>query len=522
MQRCMLHRVPVLLLGMLVATLLPTVASARPEVATATAKQTTLQVGIRQVGEVFDPTSQLPAEISAVAANVIEWLFDSSYNGKPKLGLVAWYRVTPDGKTIDMLLRKGVTFHSGDPFTAEDVIFSWNRLKQNGFSDRVARTLQRFEVVDPHHIRIHFGAPELGFVPQLGFPIVSKAYYDRVGEERFRKSPVGTGPYKFHRIKRGEYVELVRYDNYWGRKPEVQKVRMRFMVEDTTRLAALKKGELDIAMQVPFQSVEDISRTKGLKTTRLSPGGFTVYLAPKYLKPETPWAKREVREAIALAIDRAAIVDKLLKGVPDRFAFLAPSDLGYDPNLKPYPYNPTRARQLLQQAGYGGGFTIDLPYIAGAQTGVKETAEAIALYLSRVGIRATPKALEGPRFIEFVLKASRDPAQDYLALFIGAVSGKPEPTTALVTTFSAVTPFAWYRNAAVNALVLRAAGTVDRQARAALIKQIQNMIYADYGFMPIWNGVSVFGMKSCISFRPKRGDLDYMLIRDVSVKRCRR
>lgn len=489
--------------------------------ASTTAPKNPLVIGIRQVGQVYDLSSVLPSEVSAVAANVTDYMFTRGSNGKIAPSLATSWDWSADGKTLTINLRSGVKFSNGTPFTADDVVFSWNRLKANGFSDRLARSLIGWEVVSPTKIIARFGNAELSFIPQLGPPIMSKAYFEKFGETTFKAKPLGTGPYKFKRIRPGESVELEANARYWGKQPSVKRVIMKSIVDDTTRIAALKTGEADMIMQVPYPKITQIQKTKGLKTARLFPSGSSVFIAYKYLSPKTPWANQNVRAAISHAIDKEAISKKLLKGAVGTFGFLAAGDLGYDKTIYPYEYNPTKAKQLLTQGGYPNGFTIDLPYISGAVTGVKETAEAVALYLRQIGINATPKALEGPAFVQYVLGASRDPAQDYVAIFIGALAGQPEPTTGLVNSFSAVTPFAWYRNGAINGLILRAAGTVDDQQRAALVKQVQRMIIDDYGFTKLWDAASIYGMKSCIRFKPTRGPFDLMWVNDVDRSRCK-
>ncbi len=485
-------------------------------------KSKPLVIGIRQVGQIYDLSAVLPAEVSAVATNVTDYLWARGADGRVAPSLATHWKWSPDGRRLEITLRRGVKFSDGTPFTAADVVFSWNRLKANGFSDRVARTLTSWEVVDDTHLVAKFAQPELGFIAQGGPPVMSERYYKKVGEQYFKTHPLGTGAYKFYRIKPGEYVELKLNPHYWGRKPTVRHVIMKTITDDTARLAALKTGEVDMIMQVPYSKVEEVRKTKGLKTARLFPTGSSVFIAFKYLSKETPWSDPRVREAIGLAIDKEAITKKLLKGQVGTFGFLARGDLGFDPTIYPFPYDPVRARQLLAEAGYASGFSMDLPYIAGAATGIRETAEAVALYLRRVGIKATPKPLEGPDFVQFVLQASRDPTKDYVAIFIGALAGQAEPTTGLVTMFSAVTPFAWYRNAAVNEVILRASMTLDDSERAALIKKIQRMIVDDKGFVKLWDVASVFGIKSCIRFKPVRGmGFDVMLVKDVDATRCK-
>ncbi len=476
-------------------------------------------VGIRQVGEIFDPQTVLPAEISAVAYNLYDWLFDRNFDGSVKPGLAESWELSPDAKHLTIHLRHGVTFHTGTPMTADDVVFSWNRLVKGGFSTRVAHSLQTIKAVNDNTVEIVFGQAEIGFVPFGGFAVLSRAYHQRVGEKVFREQPVGTGPYRFKSLARGQFIDLERYDGYWGKHPEIAQVRMKFITEDTTRVAQLKTGEADLIMQVPFPLAPELEADPGLKTVELSPGGMTVFLALKTDNPNTPWADIRVREAIALAIDHKAIVEDILQGYPKYYPFLAPNDLGYDPSLKPYPFDPQRSKELLEKAGVTN-LSFDIPYISGATTGQKETAEAVALYLNNVGIEARAKPIEGPQFIRWVQQASGNPKMDYVALFIGGIAGRAEPSTGLATHFATFTPFAWYRNPAVNRLAMRMVGTTDRAARAEAIRALGKAVHADYRYIPLWTNSHIYGMKSCIDFTPTLGEYDIIMLRDVSIARC--
>jgi len=496
-------------------------ASARgTDVARTKAEPKQLVIAINQGGEIYDPTSVLPSTISVVAANVFDWLMWRTPSGKLVPSVATAWDLSPDGKTLSLTLRKNVRFSNGDLLTATDVVFSWNRLKANGFSDRIARTLTSWEVVDPTHLIAHFAAPEIGFIPSGGFPIVDHDYWQRVGEAAFKANPIGSGPYKISKIAAGQYVDLERNPSYWGKKGKTAGVRFQTILDDTTRIASLKTGAADVVMQVPYQNVDPVNKTKGLKTVTLVPAGSTVYLAFKAQSGATPWKNPLVRQAVALAINRSAIVKKLLKGIPVSYPFLAPTDLGYDFSISHYPFNVAKAKELLTQAGYPSGFSTELPYL-NAQTGMSETAQAVALYLAQVGIKVTPKPLTGADFVPWVFKAAHDPSMDYIAMFLGAVAGKAEPATALLNSFSSVTPFAWYNNPQANGLILRANATVDDAARAALLKQAQNIIHDDYGFVPLWNSAMVYGMKSCIQFTPQLGDIDLLLLRHLDATRCR-
>lgn len=476
-------------------------------------------IDIRQVGELYDPTTVLPSEISAVAYNIYDWLFDRSPDGKSKSGVAESWSMSPDATELIIKLRPKVMFHDGSAMTSGDVVFSWGRMVKGGFSTRVSRSLQTIEALDAGTVRIKFGKPEVGFIASGGFAIVSKAYFEKMGEQEFKLHPQGTGPYKFTSLVRGRYADLERFEGYWGVKPEIKTARFNFVTEDSTRVAQLKTGEADLAMQIPYPSVGEIVATPTLKIRVLSPGGFTIFLALKTDNPKSPWADIRVREAMAIAIDHDAIVKDILRGYPKHFPLLAPSDNGYDPDLKPYAYDPARAKLLLKEAG-ATDLQFELPYISGASTGIKETAEAVALYLGRIGIKAVAKPIEGPQFIGFVHKASKNPDMDYVAVFIGGIAGTPESSGGLLTQFSTVTPFAWYVNPEINMMALKMAGIADPKSRAESIKDLGRAVHGDMRYIPLWTTASIYSMKKCVDFVPTLGPYDMVLLRDIKISGC--
>jgi len=477
-------------------------------------------VVIPQVGEIFDVASVLPAEISAVSYNIYDWMFDRDYGGTPRPGYAESWQMSEDKQQLTVTLRQDVTFHNGASMTAADVAFSWERIVDGGYSSRITRALQDIEIVGDYTLRFHFNKPELAFVAVGGIPVLSKARFEEVGAQHFRQQPIGTGPYVFKHLQRGQYLDLERNENYWGRKPEIARVRFAFVTEDTTRVAKLQTGEADMAMMLPFPLVPQVEADPHLTTVTLSPGGMTVFLALKTDNPQTAWADKRVREAIALAIDREAIVEHILLGYPDHFPFLAPTDLGFDSDLGAYPYDPDRSRELIEAAGIAG-LELKLPYVAGGATGVKETAEAVALYLTEVGIKTNTSPMEGPQFIPWVLKASGNPEEDYIAVFIGGIAGRAESSNPIVAQLGDGSPFAWYVNPEINALVREMARMPDDEERAEAIRAIGRAVHADYRYIPMWTSSHIYGMKKCLDFTPTLGEYDLLLLRDVSTASCR-
>jgi peptide/nickel transport system substrate-binding protein len=499
-------------------------ATSKPATTPAVAKQ--LVIAIKQSGQNFDYLSagtQMP-NIADVANNMTQALLAQEPNptgvGKIIPGLAESWTVSPDGKMMQFTLRKGVKFHSGDPLTTADVLFSFDRVMKQPSNQSQYSTIDKIVPDDDYSFKIYFKAPDVSFLPVLGFPIGSKKYFDRVGEQEFVQHPVGTGPYKFVAFKSGEYVDLEAFDGYWGKAPTVKQVRFRFVAEDSTRVAMLKTGEADFITQVPYPLIPDIQKTKGLKTVMGPAGGRTVCIKFQNVNPKTPWYDKKVRQAIAIAINRESIVKDVMSGYVVSYPGLGPGDIGYDPDLKHYEFNPDRAKALLAEAGYSKGFDMDINWMGGEITGVKETAEAIAGYLNAVGIRAKLVGWEGPKWAEYNMKASNNPAMDYCNLGIGSYAGQLDTVITLVRQWTKTGVYASYFNDYVNDTILQARTTMDDNARAELIKKVYRYIRDDYAYIPFWTASRVFGMKDNIDFTETllNASTEQVLVKDIAVK----
>ena len=314
----------------------------------------------------------------------VNWLAESytvdKNNGKP---------------IIDVHLRKGVKFHNGDPLTAEDFEFSFNRQRDPKIS-RIAHlqaAVERFEIVDPYHFRLHFSEGDATYdTDSLRLWALPKKYFQQVGEEGFVARPVGTGPWKFVARNVKTDIKFDFFDEYWNKehRPTVKHLHIKIIPEDLTRVAALKTGAVDLIESVPVAAVAELRKMPGIKTATLNTSNnLFIQLATQI--PGTPWNDVRVRRAAAHAIDMDAIIKNVLFGQGERYAQLSPDDFGYDPAQKPYAYDPKKSRQLLTEAGFPRGF--DTPcynFTTQREPNLKEVGEAIFAYFGAVGIRCKP------------------------------------------------------------------------------------------------------------------------------------
>jgi peptide/nickel transport system substrate-binding protein len=313
------------------------------------------------------------------------------------------WEVSRDGLVYEFTLRKGVRFQNGDPLTAEDVKFSFDRYR-GASAGLLKAKVASVEIVDPHRVRFRLKQPWPDFMTFYGTPatgaawIVPKKYVEKVGDEGFKKAPVGAGPYKLVSFKPGVELVLEAYDGYWRKKPVIKTLIFKVVPDDATRLAALKRGEVDVAYGFSGALAEEVKRTPGLtlKAAKIPVTNWLVFA--DQTDPKSPWHDRRVRLAANLAINREAINTAGYLGLGRISSSFIPQSLEYYWRPPPYPYDPKRARALLAEAGYPNGFDAgDLSSEPFAGSGI---GEPVVNDLNAVGIRVKLRLLERAAFLK--------------------------------------------------------------------------------------------------------------------------
>jgi len=307
------------------------------------------------------------------------------------------WTASKDGLTYEFVIRKGVKFHNNDPVTAADVKFSFERYRGAG-AKLLKERVREIQIVDPGRVRFVLKEPWPDFMTFYGTSatgsgwIVPKAYVEKVGDDGFKKAPIGAGPYKFVSFNPGVELVMEAWDGYWRKTPNVKRLVYRSMPEETTRAAALKKGEVDIAYLLTGPVAEDVQRTPGFKLVapKESPAVFWLDL-PDQWDPKSPWHDKRVRQAVSLAIDRQSLNQAETLGFSKPTGSLIPRSLEFSKVFEPDPYDPARAKKLLAEAGYPGGFDAGdfypwPPYFS--------MGEALVANLQNVGIRSRMRTME--------------------------------------------------------------------------------------------------------------------------------
>ncbi len=483
-----------------------------------TAQAQSLRVAMNADPDVLDMTqSTNPPQGLATLSNVYEGMWGFNPDGTKRAGLVTSTDVSPDGKTITMHLRHGVKFQSGDPFTSKDVLWSHERmLKKTWFYRGFARFIDHMEAPDDYTVVVKMKQVDAQFLALPALVIASKTYFDRVGEAEFAKHPVGTGPYKIVNYVPGQYLDLATWDGAWDTKPQVQSAHFVFVQDDNTRVAKLRAGEVDLIMATPYADYDELKKA-GYTEVKL-PVHPTQSVQMSLINKHTPWADVRVREAMAYAIDKNAIVKGLLHGVPTDYPRLMPDELGYDPKLKDYKYDPKKARQLLDEAGYANGFSMPLYVSTGVYFGTQETAEAVALYLKQnLNITTKMQGIQLIQLLQLIGRMAKDPNGEYVSVAGLPVANLPTPLEGVSLAYYGKAPFALYHDDVMDALYEKADGTLDPKEQGALIKQMMAREQQELQTITLWQYVDVYAMRKGVTYRPGIHGLEVVYLPQVHV-----
>jgi peptide/nickel transport system substrate-binding protein len=390
------------------------------------------------------------------------------------------WTLSPDHRTYEFKLREGLKFHDGSPFTAEDVKFSFQRAKG---AKLLKEKVREIEVAGATRVRFHLHEPFPDFMAFYGTLatgagwIVPKAYVEKVGDEGFKRQPIGLGPYRFVSHTPGVELVMEAYEGYWRKMPSVKRLVYKVVPESTTRMAMLKRGEVDIAYLLDVPQATDVKRDSALKLA--FSGGIGIFFLDflDQWDPKSPWADRRVRLAASHALDRQALSESETLGASKPAGNFIPKSFEFALSLEPPPYNPARAKQLLAEAGYPNGFDAGElhqlpPYFS--------LGEAIVGYLGAVGIRLKMRPMERAAYLAAVAsKKLKGVCVCSSALYGNAASRMSE-----VYPSDGALAYGGYPE--LDALYRQQAREPDRRKREALLHQIQQMVYDRVRIAPIY------------------------------------
>src|SRR5213596_564977 len=440
-----------------------------------------LQVSLAPVW--FDPAETTSTSVPFIVLYAVHDALVKAMPGQPMApSLSESWSVSRDGLVYEFVLRKGVKFHNGEPVTAEDVKFSFERYRGTAASSFKAR-IAAVEVADPARVRFRLKEPWPDFMTYYGSLatgagwIVPRKYLEKVGDEGFKRAPIGAGPYRFASFTPGVELVLEAHETYWRKSPSIKRLVLKAVPDEATRLAMLKRGEADVVYLLQGELAEEVRRTSGL-TLRPTPIVSTHWLVfLDQWDPKSPWADRRVRLAANHAINRPAINEAITLGFSRITWSIIPQSFDFFWQPPAYAYDPAKAKQLLSEAGYPKGFDAgDLWCDAATAT----MSEATAGYLQAAGIRVKVRPLERAGFF----KTYQEKKLKNLVYSISGAFGNA--AIRLETFVAAGGPYVYGSYPDIDGLFREQAGELDRKRREAMLHRIQQLVYDKAIYAPIW------------------------------------
>jgi peptide/nickel transport system substrate-binding protein len=400
------------------------------------------------------------------------------------------WKESPDGLVYEFKLREGLRFHNGDPFTAEDVKFSFARYR--GVSAKILHErVKAVEIVDSHRVRFVLNSPWPDFLVFYATPatgaawIVPKKYIEKVGEDGFARHPVGLGPLRFVRMSPGTELVLEANEQYWRKKPSIKRVVIKGVPDRTTRLAMLKTGEADLGYLMVGLEAATVKADPKLRLVHVIPTASWWVEFPEQWKPKSPWADRRVRLAANLAIDKQGINEAERLGYSRLNGSIIPSIMDFALRIEPYPYDLAQAKRLLAEAGYPNGFDAgDLTPLPPFTT----MGEALSNSLAAVGIRTRVRSMERATYME----AWRTKKLQGLILTVTAAQGNAASRIEAFVISSSSYAYGGYPD--IDDLFRTQAQERDRKRREAVLHQIQRLMHERVMHAPIFEPATLHGV----------------------------
>jgi peptide/nickel transport system substrate-binding protein len=425
------------------------------------------------------PTWFDPADTQGIITPfmVLYALHDAMVKPMPGKGeapcLAESWSASKDGLIYDFVIRTNAKFHNGEPVTAEDVKFSYERYRGT-VHELMKENLASIETPDPQHVRFKLKKPWPDFLNFYSSAsgagwIVPKKYVEKVGEEGFKQAPIGAGPYKFVSFNPGVELVLEAFNDYWRKPPNVKRLVMKVIPDEATRLAALTRGEVDIAYSIRGELAEELQKTPGLalKPVVLQAPNWLYF--PEQWDPKSPWHDLRVRQAANLAIDREGMSQALFLGYCKITDSIIPYTFDFYWQPPAAVYDPAKAKKLMAEAGFANGFDAGLLY---CDSSYANMAEIAVNNLGEIGIRAKLEPIERAGF--FAGYASKKFTKGIVQGASGAFGNAATRLAAFVVKGGA---FAYGSYPEIDQLYPQQADELDHEKRASILAKMQQLVH---------------------------------------------
>jgi len=496
----------------------------------AVAGAVTLKVGAASGVNSLDPHFHNETPTNSVNYNMFDGLvnFDKDLNPYPVLA-ESWELL--DDVTWRFKLRQGVTFHNGNAFTADDVVWSFNRAKtsdKSGFKGALS-ALKAVNKVDEYTVDVITNGPFPILLRKLSYlRIMDKEYSENMTDEELGLKPVGTGPYKLSRWQRGQNIVLEANENYFRGKPGIDKIDIRPLTNDSTRVASMLSGAVDLINRVPVRDVERIKSKDNLQFF-MRPGLRLIYLQFDHARENSPFIEGvdknpfqdvRVRKAFYYGIDQDSIVKYIMGGFAVAAGQFYPKAVnGHDDSVTRPAYDPEKAKALLAEAGYADGFTVTLDSPNDRYINDEKIAQAVASSLAKIGItvkvNAIPKASFFPK--------ANDANSSFNLIGWACTDGDGSAfLDANVHTYNPELGYGRYNggrysNPEVDAMIEKSASILDPEEREQLMIDIMHKaLLEEQNIIPLHYQVDLYALSKKVEMQPRADN--YMYFFDMKVQ----
>ena len=420
---------------------------------------------------------------------------------------IEWERVSDI--TWQFTLRENVKFHNGEPFTAEDAVYSVKRIIDPTFNSQIAgnfSTIKDAKIINSNTILIITNGPDPILLKRLTLlDIVNKKYMESSPDNIINTKPVGTGPYQVIEWNRGEEIKIEKFNDYWGQKPNIQNVTYRFIQENSTRLAALKAGEINLAVNMLPEYLEQLPSYKTANSIE--------FYFLRFNTIRGIMQNKLIRQAVNYAIDKEAIVEALFLGsaVPARGQLSKEAYFGFNKNLDAYAFNPEKSKELLKEAGYKGE-VVQLISERGRWMKDGEISEAVASMISDVGINVKLTFLSWQQWLDTLFNLEKAP--DIMFSSNGnELFDMDRFYQAIIKTGG---PQSAYSNPDIDKKIDVARNEMDPVKRQAMYEELAQLVYDDPFGASLINLKSIWGISKDLEWEPREDGR--ILIFEMSLK----
>jgi len=430
--------------------------------------------------------------------NMIEPLVEVDYGKRTYYGVLAesWEF---QGKRWVIKLRKNVRFHDSSPFTAKDVVYSINRMKNDKLSLQKEnfRDFTEIQAPDDYTVVIGTEQPVAVMLDRLQNRfILSKSGMEAQGGDQPDLKPIGTGPYKFQSWQRDGNLVMVRNDNYWGAKPSIREIVVRRVKEDSARVAGLLAGQGDVANNVPVEELARFDNHPRIRAEKVE--GVRMYFLAMNVTHK-PFDNKLVRQAINYAVDPMTIIKYVYEG--NGYVMNGPMGsnvIGFDPQIKRYPVDLNKAKELLSKAGYANGLEVKLYFSPDRYPKAKEVCQVIADQVAKIGIKVE---LVSQEFVIFWGKEGVNGGK--LGFYYVGRPAADADTVYDQYYRSGVSPRIQYKNPEFDKLADEEQKTGDPKKRLAILHQMGRILMDDVPFCPLYTLAEIYGVARNINWKSR-------------------